>query len=90
MRSNKEISVRSAAGTARVTLDIDGGNIRLEELLKRVTLGEEVNFVQGHEPVAQLRPLMHKRTRVPGGAAGLEISSTFFEPLPDSVLQSLT
>lgn len=35
--------------------------------------------------MARLSPLPAKRTRTPGGAEGLKVPDSFFEPLPDDI-----
>ena len=59
----------------------------LFKLLERFTLGEKIIITRAGEPVAKLSPLgprrAHKRT--PGGAEGLRVPDSFFEPLPDNL-----
>ena len=57
----------------------------LSKLLERVALGEEIIIARAGEPIARLSPLTRKRARTPGGAEGLQVPDTFFEPLPDEI-----
>jgi antitoxin (DNA-binding transcriptional repressor) of toxin-antitoxin stability system len=61
---------------------------RLSECIDAVQRGEQVVICRRNRPVAELRAIGIARTapRPLGGAKGLEISDTFFEPLPDDVL----
>ena len=70
-------------------VNIHEAKTHLSKLLERVALGEEIIIARAGEPIARLSPLTQKRSRTPGGAEGLEVPDTFFEPLPDKILKAL-
>ena len=64
---------------------------RLSEFLTRVELGETVVICKRNRPLAELRPIASVRTepRPIGGMEGaIEILPSFFDPLPDELLDS--
>ena len=60
----------------------------LSALVDRVAEGETVLICRRNVPAAELRPVRKaRRTRRPVGLVpGLEVPSSFFEPLPEDVL----
>jgi len=67
-------------------VNIHDAKTHFSKLLERVALGEEIIIARAGEPIAKLSPLAARKTRVPGGAEGLEVPESFFEPLPDEFL----
>ena len=63
---------------------------RLSEYLDAVERGEQVVICRRNQPVAELRRLASVRTRPRpmGGAGRLVVPDTFFEPLPDTIVES--
>jgi len=63
---------------------------RLSECIDAVQKGEQVVICRRNRPVAELRAITMARTRPRplGGAKDLEIPESFFEPLPDDVLNA--
>jgi prevent-host-death family protein len=61
---------------------------RLSEFIDAVQRGDQVVICRRNRPVAELRAVSVARTtpRPVGGAKGLEIPTTFFEPLPDDLV----
>lgn len=70
------------------TVNIHEAKTHLSRLLERVALGEEIVIARAGEPVAKLSPLAPKRARTPGGAVGVKVTDSFFEPLPSEILTS--
>ena len=74
-----------------VTIDVSKWtNPTFSDLLRRVALGEELIIAQGGELIARVSPYgrLTWRPRIPGKAVGLEVSETFFEPLPEDILRT--
>jgi prevent-host-death family protein len=69
-------------------VNIHQAKTHFSKLLERVALGEEIIIARAGHPVAKLSPFAPKRRRTPGGAEGLQVSETFFEPLPHDILKS--
>jgi len=63
---------------------------RLSECIDAVQKGEQVVICRRNRPVAELRAITMARTRPRplGGAKDLAIPESFFEPLPDDVLDA--
>ena len=63
---------------------------RLSECIDAVQHGEQVVICRRNQPVAELRAITIARTtpRPLGGAKNLEIPESFFEPLPDDVVDA--
>lgn len=70
-------------------VNVHEAKTHFSKLLERVALGEEIIIARAGEPVAKLSPLAPRRARTPGGAEGLRVSDSFFEPLPDDILDAL-
>jgi antitoxin (DNA-binding transcriptional repressor) of toxin-antitoxin stability system len=62
----------------------------LDDLVQRVTAGEEVMICRGGRPVARLIAAGEQpRRRQLGSAKGLfEVTDAFFEPLPEELLRA--
>ncbi len=69
-------------------VNIHEAKTHFSKLLERVALGEEIVIARAGEPVAKLSPLAPKRARTPGGAEGVKVSDSFFDPLPPEILES--
>ncbi len=63
---------------------------RLSEYVDRVERGETVTFCRRNVPVAEIRPLPRPLTepRPIGTDRGLVIPDSFFEPLPEDLLDA--
>lgn len=70
------------------TVNVHEAKTHLSKLLERVALGEEVIIARAGKPVAKLSPLAPRRTRTPGGAEGLRVPESFFDPLPQDILDA--
>lgn len=70
-------------------VDIHEAKTHFSKLLERVASGEEIVITRAGEPIARLSPITQKRARIPGGAEGLIVPDSFFEPLPSDILKSL-
>ena len=70
------------------SVNIHEAKTHFSKLLERVALGEEIIIARAGEPIARLAPLTQKRKRTPGGAEGLHVPDTFFEPLPEDILKA--
>ena len=71
-----------------ISVNIHEAKTHFSKLLERVALGEEIIIARAGEPIARLGPLTQKRVRTPGGAEGLVVPESFFEPLPDEILKA--
>ncbi len=69
-------------------VNVHEAKTHFSKLLERVALGEEVIIARAGEPVAKLSPLAPRRSRTPGGAEGLQVPASFFEPLPQDILDT--
>ena len=67
------------------TVNIHEAKTHFSKLLERVALGEEIVISRDGQPIARLTPFVPRKLRTPGGAEGLEVPDTFFEPLPDGI-----
>ncbi len=63
---------------------------QLSALVDRVSEGETVVICRRNVPCAELRPVPRPRKspRPIGLAKGFEVPSSFFEPLPDDILEA--
>lgn len=70
-----------------ITVNVHEAKARLSEYLEAVAGGERVVICNRNRPVAELRAIAQTRTepRPIGGASGLTIPASFFEPLPPEV-----
>jgi prevent-host-death family protein len=64
--------------------------VHLSALVDRVAEGETVLICRRNVPAAELRPVRRpRRTRRPVGlVAGFKVADSFFEPLPEAVLDA--
>ena len=67
-------------------VNIHEAKTHFSQLLARVAQGEEVIIAKAGTPIAKLVPLPASEPRTPGGAEGLVVPDSFFEPLPDALL----
>lgn len=70
------------------SINVHEAKTHFSKLLERVALGEEIIIARAGEPVAKLIPLAPRKARTPGGAAGLRVPDSFFEPLPAEILDA--
>ena len=65
---------------------------RLSEYLDLVERGERVLICRRNQPVAELRavPAARSEPRSLGGGAGIELPASFFDPLPDEMLDGFS
>jgi prevent-host-death family protein len=66
-------------------VNIHEAKTHFSKLLERVALGEDIIIAKAGRPIARLSPLTSARERSPGGAEGLKVPDSFFEPLPDDI-----
>jgi prevent-host-death family protein len=73
-----------------IMVNINEVKAKLSEYLDAVSRGERVLICNRNRPVAELAPVRQQRTepRPIGGAKGVVVHQSFFEPLPDSVLDA--
>ena len=69
------------------TINIHYAKTHLSKLLLRVHSGEEIIISKAGKPYAKLIPLKENNQRKPGIAKG-EVTSDFFDPLPEEELQA--
>ena len=73
-----------------IVINIHEAKAKLSEFLDAVAAGERVVICKRNRPVAELRAVEEKRTepRPLGGAKGIVIPPSFFDPLPDDFLDA--
>ena len=73
-----------------IVVNIHEAKAKLSEFLDAVANGERVLICKRNQPVAELRAVERKRTepRPLGGAKGIVIHPSFFDPMPDDFLDS--
>ena len=71
-----------------IVVNIHEAKAKLSEYLDAVANGERVVICKRNQPVAELRAIEQKRTkpRPIGGAKGIVIPASFFDPMPDEWL----
>jgi prevent-host-death family protein len=71
-------------------VNVHEAKARLSSLLDRVAEGETVVICRRNVPAAELRPVARpRRHRRPVGLlAGFEVPPSFFEPLPDELVDA--
>ena len=71
-------------------VDVAEARKRLSRCLERVERGETVVLCRRNVPVAEIRPLPRPPTheRPVGVDRGMTVPDSFFEPLPDEVLEA--
>jgi len=73
-----------------IMVNINEVKAKLSEYLDAVGRGERVLICNRNRPVAELAPVRRPRTepRPIGGAPGVVVLPSFFDPLPDDVLDA--
>jgi len=73
-----------------IMVNIHEAKAKLSEYLDAVGRGERVMICKRNRPVAELGPVPSKRTepRPIGGAKGVALLPSFFEPLPDDLVEA--
>jgi prevent-host-death family protein len=73
-----------------IMVNIHEAKAKLSEFVDAVERGERVVICKRNHPVAELRPVEQKRTepRPLGGAKGIVIPPSFFDPMPDEFLDA--
>lgn len=73
-----------------IMVNIHEAKAKLSEFLDRVAAGDRVMICKRNQPVAELRAVEQKRTapRPIGGATGIVIPPSFFDPMPDEFLDA--
>ena len=73
-----------------IMVNIHEAKAKLSEFLDAVAAGERVMICKRNQPVAELRAVEQKRTepRAIGGAKGIVIPPSFFDPMPDEFLDA--
>jgi len=73
-----------------IVINIHEAKAKLSEYLDKVAAGERVLICKRNQPVAELRAVERKRTtpRTLGGATGIVVPPSFFEPMPDDWLDA--
>lgn len=73
-----------------IVINIHEAKAKLSEYLDTAASGETVVICKRNRPVAELRAVAQKRTepRPLGGAKGIVIPPSFFEPMPDDWLDA--
>ena len=71
-----------------IVVNIHEAKAKLSEFLDKVASGERVVICKRNQPVAELRAVEQKRTepRPIGGAKGIVVPPSFFDPMPDDWL----
>ncbi|MDO9534822.1 MAG: type II toxin-antitoxin system Phd/YefM family antitoxin [Bacillota bacterium] len=72
-----------------IQVNIHEAKTHLSKLLVRVKEGQEVIIAKGGKPIAKLIPIVEKPVRrIPGTAKNqIFVSPSFYDPLPDNVLE---
>lgn len=76
-----------------IRLDVHEAKTHLSRYLARLASGELILLCKRNVPIAEIRPLKQARTeRRPVGLAKgrFEVPSSFFDPLPDDLLDPFT
>jgi prevent-host-death family protein len=73
-----------------IMVNIHEAKAKLSEYLEKAAAGERVLICKRNEPIAELRAVEQKRTepRPIGGAKGIVIPPSFFDPMPDEWLDT--
>lgn len=73
-----------------IMVNIHEAKAKLSEYLEAVANGERVLICKRNHPVAELRAIEEKRTepRPLGGAKGIVVPPSFFDPMPDDFLDA--
>ncbi len=75
-----------------IMVNIFEAKAKLSEYLDAAVKGERVVICNRNRPIAELRPIAAApaEPRPIGGAKGFVVSDSFFDPLPDDVLDSFS
>ena len=76
-----------------IRLNIQEAKTHLSRYLGRLLKGETIILCKRNVPIAEIRPLPRsRRSKRPVGLARgqFKVSSSFFEPLPEELLDSFT
>jgi len=74
-----------------IRINIHDAKTNLSRHLRRVARGETIIVCRHNVPIAELRPITQptRKPRLIGGLAGkLRVPRSFFEPLPDDVIDA--
>ena len=73
-----------------IVINIHEAKAKLSEYLEAASKGERVVICNRNRPVAELRAAASTRTtpRPIGGAKGVDVLPSFFDPLPDDLLDA--
>jgi prevent-host-death family protein len=73
-----------------IVINIHEAKAKLSEYLDKAAAGEQVVICKRNRPVAELHAVKAKRSvpRTLGGAKGIMIPPSFFEPMPDDWLDA--
>lgn len=76
--------------TSMIRVNIAEAKARLSRYLDRVEKGEVVVLCRRNEPIAEIRPIPKapKKPRPVGIDRGMTIPPSFFEPLPEALLDA--
>jgi len=74
-----------------IMVNIHEVKAKLSEFLDKVAGGDRVMICKRNQPVAELRAVAQKRTRPRpiGGAKGIVVPPSFFDPMPDDFLDAV-
>lgn len=74
-----------------IVVNIHEAKAKLSEYLEAVSRGERVLICKRNQPIAELRAVEQKRTeprQIGGGPFHFDVPDSFFEPMPDEVLDA--
>ncbi|MCY3819355.1 MAG: type II toxin-antitoxin system prevent-host-death family antitoxin [Gammaproteobacteria bacterium] len=73
-----------------IRINIAEAKAHLSEYLNRVENGESVTLCRRNVPIAEIRPLPHpqREERPVGIDRGMAVPASFFDPLPDKLLDA--
>ena len=74
-----------------IMVNIHEAKARLSEYLEAAGRGERVVICKRNQPVAELKPLpatIATKPRPVGGVSGIVLPPSFFDPLPDDLLNA--
>ena len=73
-----------------IRINIAEAKAHLSEYLNRVENGESVTLCRRNVPIAEIRPLPHpqREERPVGIDRGMAVPASFFDPLPDELLDA--
>lgn len=73
-----------------IRINIAEAKAHLSEYLNRVENGESVTLCRRNVPIAEIRPLAHpqREERPVGIDRGMSVPASFFDPLPEELLDA--